>query len=58
VLEKRPLNGCIVVVSDTNISEGNAATRLRCGEVVNDGFTPYLLLSLSVKEFFKNGQQF
>jgi len=30
-------------------SQGTAATRLRCGGVVNDDFVAYLLVNMSVK---------
>ena len=33
------------------ISQGNVATRFRCGGIFNDSFITRLLLSLTVKEF-------
>jgi len=38
-------------VSDSNISQGSVATRLRCDGIFNDPFIANFLLSVSVKEF-------
>ena len=35
--------------SNIDVSQGSAATRLRCGGIVNDDFVAYLLVNLSVK---------
>jgi len=42
--------------SDIDVSQGTAATRLRCGEVINDNYVAYSLMNLSVKKNFKIGQ--
>jgi len=39
------------MLSDINISQGSAATALRCGEICNDGFTANFLVSVIVSEF-------
>ena len=38
-----------------NISHGSVATLFRCGDVCNNPFIADFLLSITVKEFFKNG---
>ena len=55
----------IVRLSDMDISQGSVATHFRCGGIFNDHFIAHLLLSVSVKEFWKlvniwrrYGQQF
>jgi len=42
------------VVSGIYISQGSVATRLRCGGISNDFVITCLLLSLTVKEFWKS----
>jgi len=37
--------------SDINISQGNVATPLRCGELCSDLFIANFILSVTVKEF-------
>jgi len=37
--------------SDIDVSQGSAATHLRCGGIVNDDFVAYLLMNLAVKKF-------
>jgi len=39
---------------DIYISEGSVAMHLRCGGIFNDSFITCLLLSLTVKEFWKS----
>jgi len=39
---------------NTKVSQGSVATRLRCGESLNDLFIMQSLLSLLVKEFWKS----
>ena len=36
--------------SDTGVSHDSAATRLRCGGIVNDDFVAYSLVNLSAKK--------
>jgi len=43
----------IFAFSDTDVSQGSSATRLRCGGIVDD-FVAYLLLNLSVKKNWKS----
>jgi len=40
--------------SDINISQGSAATRFRCGEIVNDRCIANFLEIITVKEFLKS----
>jgi len=42
------------LVSDTEISQGNVATRVRYGGIFSYRFTANLSLSLAVKEFLKS----
>jgi len=37
---------------NTDISQGSAATHLRCGGILNEGFVANLLVNLPVKEFW------
>jgi len=39
---------------NSNISQGNVVTPLRCGGIFNDRFIASFLLSLIVKEFLKS----
>jgi len=41
-------------IPEIYISQGSLATHLRCGEIYNDFFITHLLLSPSVKEFWKS----
>jgi len=43
------------MLSDINISHGNVATLLRCGEICNDVFIAIFLLSITVKRILKIG---
>jgi len=47
------VSGCCCF-SDINISQGSVATHLRCDRIFYYLFTIKLLLSLSVKEFWKS----
>jgi len=38
---------------NTNISQGNVVTQLRCGGIVDENFVANILMNLSVKEFWK-----
>jgi len=38
---------------NTDISQGNVVTQLRCGGIVNENFVANLLANLSVKGFWK-----
>jgi len=38
-----------------NILQGSVVTHFRCGDVCNNLFTADFLLSVTVKEFLKNG---
>jgi len=42
------------MLSDINISHGSVATPLRCGGICNDGLIANFLLSVTVKECWKN----
>jgi len=44
------------VVFDIDVSQGSAATRLRCRAIVNDDLVAYLLVNLSVEKKLKIGQ--
>ena len=44
---------CSTAISWTHISQGRAATRLRCGGIFNNHFTAHLLLNQPVKEFWQ-----
>ena len=35
---------------NSDISQGNVVTQLRCGEIISQGFVANLLVNLSVKE--------
>jgi len=48
-----PVSNCHLF-SDINISQGNVATRLRCGGIFSYHFTTNLSLSLTIKEFWKS----
>jgi len=48
------VSDCCCFLSDINISQDSAETRLRDGGIFYYHFTTYLLLSLSVKEFWKS----
>jgi len=43
----------VIAILNTNISQGNVATRLRCGGIFSYCFISHLVISLSVKEFLK-----
>jgi len=45
-----PVSSCHLL-SDTTITQGSVATRLRCGGIFSYHFTANLSLSLTVKEF-------
>ena len=36
---------------NSDISQGNVVTQLRCGRIINKGFVANLLVNLSVEEF-------
>jgi len=50
-----PVSNCHLF-SDINISQGNVATRLRCGGIFSYHFTANLSFSLTVKEFWKSAK--
>jgi len=41
-------------VGDVSISQGSVATRLKCGGIFKYDYVANLLLSLTVKEFWKS----
>jgi len=42
------------IVADINISQGSGATHVRCGGIFKYDYVANLLLSLTVKEFWKS----
>jgi len=48
----------LAIFLNTDISQGNVATRLGCGEVFVYDFVTNYLLSLTMKKFLKIGQYF
>ena len=53
ILEKLSQRIGYAIFSDSNLSQGSAATPLRCGGICNNHFIANLLLSVTVKEFKK-----